>query len=210
MMKIESVAARPDRVGRYLVKLSDGSSLKLYRQTVEDFGLFAGLDLSEEELSRIRKDAGQMSAKMRAVRIISASNVSKKDLEQRLLRKGETPQEARNAVQWLSGLNLLDDRETARQIVSHCVAKGYGIARAKQALYDKKIPKDLWEEALLDYPDQSEKIMEYLRAKLYADSDSKLVKKTVDALIRRGHSYSVIRRCLSCLELDDTELREEY
>lgn len=209
-MKIESVAARPDRVGRYLVKLSDGSSLKLYRQTVEDFGLFAGLDLSEEQLSQLRKDAGEMSAKMRAVRIISASNVSKRDLEQRLLRKGEMPQEARNAVQWLSGLNLLDDRETARQIVSHCAAKGYGIARVKQALYEKKIPKDIWEEVLSDYPDQSEKITEFLRTKLSASRDSKLVKKTVDALIRRGHSYSDIRRCLHCLELDDSDLQEEY
>lgn len=137
MMRIESVAARPDRAGRYLIKFSDETTMRLYRQTVEDYGLYAGLELTLEQAAALRADAGKMSAKMRAVRIISASSVSRKDLEQRLLHKGETPQQAKEAVQWLSELNLVDDAETARQIVGRCIARGYGVARAKQALYEK-------------------------------------------------------------------------
>ena len=111
---------------------SDGSSMRLYRQTVEDFALYTGKEFSDPEIDALRTAAGEMSAKMRAVRIVSASSVSKRDLEQRLVQKGENPDQARDAVQWMSDLNLVDDRQTAEQVVSRCIAKGYGLARAKQ------------------------------------------------------------------------------
>ena len=87
MMKIESVATQPDRAGRYTVKFEDGTSMRLYRQTVEDFGLYAGKEMENAEYAQLSIAAGQMSAKMRAVRIVSASNVSKADLEYRLVQK---------------------------------------------------------------------------------------------------------------------------
>ena len=187
-MRIEQLRNAPDRAGRYWVTFSDGTRLGLYRQTVEDFGLYPGKELEEAELSRLREAAGQMSAKMRAVRIVSASSVSRKDLEQRLVRKGEDPEQAKAAVAWMEDLHLVDDRATAEQVVHFCIAKGYGLARAKQALYEKRIPKAYWEEALADYPDQEAKIEQFLRARLDGDSDEKQIKRAIDALLRRGHS----------------------
>ncbi len=201
-MRIERLSSKPDRAGRYLVRFEDGTVLRLYRQTAEDYGLYAGLDLSGEQMENLRRDAGAMSAKMRAVRIVSASNVSKKDLQQRLERKGENPQQAREAVEWMSELRLLDDRETARQIVSRCAGRGYGLARAKQALYEKKIPREYWEEALADYPDQTDAILAFLKAKLTAESDERDVKRATDALLRRGHQYGEIRKALQQMQLD--------
>lgn len=209
-MRIDLLKTSPDRAGRYWVTFSDGTKMGLYRQTVEDFGLYSGLELSQEQMEALRSAAGQMSAKMRAVRIVSASNVSKKDLEQRLVRKGEDPQQAREAISWMEDLHLLDDRNTASSVVRSCIGKGYGLQRAKQALYEKRIPKEYWEDALADYPDQLEKIEAFLRSRLDADSDQKEIKKAVDALLRRGHSYAVIRRCLSELTFDTDEFPEEY
>ena len=209
-MRIDSLKTSPDRAGRYWVTFSDGSKLGLYRQTVEDFGLYTGLEMSEDQFSALEKAAGQMSAKMRAVRIVSASSVSKKDLEHRLIQKGEDPDQAKEAVQWMEDHHLVNDRNTAEQIVHSCISKGYGLQRAKQALYEKRIPKEYWEEALADYPDQSEKIESFLRSRLDADSDDREVKKAIDALLRRGHSYGVIRRVLSDLTFDTDEFPEEY
>ena len=202
-MRIDSISAKPDRAGRYTVRFSDGSSMRLYRQTVEDHGLFSGMELSEEQLKDLRTAAGQMSAKMRAVRIVTASNVSRRDLEERLIRKGEQPDQAREAVAWMEGLDLVDDARTAAQIVSQCARKGYGIGRAKQALYEKRIPKEFWEEALADYPDPSEYIRNFLQRQLGEDRDQRQVKRAMDALLRRGHNYHDIRRCLSALDADD-------
>lgn len=203
MMRIESVASQPDRAGRHKVRFSDGAEMRLYRQTVEDFSLYAGLEMDRNEYENLIAAAGEMSAKMRAVRIVSASSVSKKDLEQRLIQKGEHPADAKNAVEWMSDLDLLDDRKTAEQIVHRCAAKGYGIHRAKQALYEKRIPKQYWDEALDGYPDQDDAILSFLRTRLDDTSDAKQVHKAIEALIRRGHNYSDIRRGLQALSLSE-------
>ena len=205
MTRIDSVSQSPDRSGRYLVKFSDGSTMRLYRQTVEDFRLYSGVEI--EDLDAVREHNSRYSAKMRAVRIISASSVSKRDLETRLVRKGETEEQAKEAVKWLSELNLVDDRQTARQIVERCIHKGYGLQRAKQALYEKQIPKALWEEALEGYPDQTEAIAAFLRTKLRDPDDPKQVKRAIDAALRRGHSYGDVKRAL---ELIGSEFEEEY
>ena len=209
-MRIESFKTSPDRAGRYWVTFDDGSRLGLYRQTVEDFALYTGKEFSQEEYEALITAAGKMSAKLRAVRIVSASNVSKKDLQQRLVRKGEDPEQAAQAVQWMSDLNLIDDRNTAEAVVHSCISKGYGLQRAKQALYEKRIPKEYWAEALEDYPDQMDRIEAFLRSRLDGDSDEKQIKKAIDALLRRGHSYRTIREALNNISLDSTEFMEDF
>ena len=209
-MKVESLKTSPDRAGRYWVTFDDGSRIGLYRQTVEDFALYSGKELDEQEAEALRTAAGQMSAKMRAVRIVSVASVSRRDLEARLVRKGEDPQQAKEAVAWMEDLHLVDDRATAEQVVSSCISKGYGLMRAKQALYEKRIPKEYWDEALADYPDQTEKITAFLKSRLDADSDEKQVRRAVDALIRRGHNYGTIRRALDALSFDTEDFQEEF
>ena len=209
-MRIDSLKTTPDRAGRYAVLFSDGTLMRLYRQTVEDFGLYTGKELTDEEMETLQESAGQMSAKMRAVRIVSASSVTKRDLEQRLVHKGEDPDQAKEAVQWMSELNLLDDSRVAEQVVQRCISRGYGLQRAKQALYEKKVPKQYWDDALADYPDQLEKIVVFLRDRLGEEYDERELKRAIDALMRRGHSYAVIRKALNRLQLDQEEFPEDY
>ena len=189
------------------MKFSDGTSVRLYRQTVEDFRMYPGMEIAD--VQSLRDHDSRYSAKMRAVRIISASSVSKRDLETRLVRKGESEEQAKAAVEWLSDLNLVDDRQTARQIVDSCVRKGYGLQRAKQALYEKQIPKDLWEEVLEDYPDQTDRIADFLRTKLRDPEDPRQVRRAIDAALRRGHSYADVKRALERIGTE-SEFEEEY
>ena len=191
------------------MRLGDGTVLRLYRQTVEDFGLYPGLELTDQQYAELRQAAGAMSAKMRAVRIVSATSVSAGDLEQRLIRKGEDPKQAKAAVSWMEDLSLIDDRQTARQVVDSCIRKGYGLARAKQALFEKRIPREYWQEALDDYPDQSDAVTHFLRSRLGEEWSDKDLKKAIDALIRRGHSYSAVRKALENLSVDTEKLPED-
>ena len=196
MTRIDSLSAQPDMVGRYKVLFSDGTVMRLYKQTVQDFGLYTGLELTDQQMAELTRSAQQMSAKMRAVRMVSASSISKKELQQRLVQKGEDAQCAAQAVSWLEEMDILDDEKTAQQIVSRAIGKGYGLARAKQMLYEKRIPKELWQQALADYPDQLEHIQAFVQSHLTDPNDPKAVKKVVDALIRKGHSYGAIRRVM--------------
>ena len=191
------------------MRFSDGTTMRLYRQTVEDFGLYPSLELDDEQMQKLQIAAGEMSAKMRAVRIVAASSVSKQDLQRRLIQKGENPEQAKQAVQWMSELHLVDDLQTAKQIVQRCIHKGYGLARAKQALYEKRIPKEHWEEALAEYPDQSDRIEAFLRSHLSSTDDPKQLRKAVDALMRKGHSYSQIKRVLSHLSVETENFPED-
>jgi regulatory protein len=200
-MRIESVSANPDRVGRYYVKFEDGSTLRLYRQTMEDYAIFVGREMDDNEIERLHTDAGKMSAKMRATRILASTDVSKRDLKQRLIQKGENPEHSAEAVAWLEDLNLVDDARTAEILVRRCAAKGYGLARAKQMLYEKRIPKEYWDDALADYPDQSEYIVSYLEKTDI--SDSKSARKAIDALIRRGHSYAQIKKAMGRIPMEE-------
>ena len=176
---------------------SDGQVLKTQSYVAAELGLFAGLELSEDEWQKLRQTVGKASAKERAVRIVSASGVSERELQRRLEQKGEDGQDAAEAVAWLKELRLLDDRETAAQLVASAVRRGYGKSRIQSLLYEKGIPHEYWQEALSDIPDQSDAIDQFL-AKRFAgrEPDEKTVKKAVDALLRRGHSWSDIQNAL--------------
>lgn len=208
-MRIESVANQPDRAGRYTVRFSDDSVMRLYRQTIEDFGLYSGLELKQDDYKKLTDAAKTMSAKMRAVRIVAATNVSCKDLQQRLIRKGEDPVKAKEAVQWMSDMSLVDDQRTAEQIVERCIHKGYGLSRAKQMLYEKRIPKEYWDSALENYPDQIEAIVSFLRTRLRDGYEEKDLKKAIDALLRRGHTYGQIRKGLEQISVEAEDIPED-
>ena len=207
-MRVDSLANQPDMAGRYRVCFSDGTVLRLYRQTVQDYGLYPGLELEEENFQKLRQDASQMSAKMRAVRIVAASNISQKGLERRLVQKGEDPQQAKNAVKWMSDMDLLDDRKTPEQIVSRCIRKGYGLTRTKQALYEKPIPQEVLPASRAAYPDTLETLGAFLSARLQGQPVCRGIRRATDALIRRGHSYGAIRKGLGQLAIDD-DFQEE-
>ena len=190
----------PKRQGmRAVVVFDDGSTKKYLPQTVADQGLFVGMELTDAELAALEKANAALSAKQRAVRIISAAAVSKGDLQRRLTQKGEDPEDAKNAVAWLSELKLLDDAETARQIVARGAARGYGVERVKQMLYEKRIPRQYWEEALAAMPDMSEALTDFLRKRLGEDPDEKTLRSASAAALRRGYTWSQVREALERL-----------
>lgn len=190
----------PKRQGmRAVVVFDDGSTKKYLPQTVADQGLFVGMELTDAELAALEKANAALSAKQRAVRIISAAAVSKGDLQRRLTQKGEDPEDAKNAVAWLSELKLLDDAETARQIVARGAARGYGAERVKQMLYEKRVPRQYWEEALAAMPDMSEALTDFLRKRLGEDPDEKTLRSASAAALRRGYTWSQVREALERL-----------
>lgn len=196
-MKIKELRPPQQPKGRWTLIFENGTSMRLLPAVVADEGLFAGRELSEQELDDLKAAAGKASAKERAVRIISAADVSKADLLRRLTEKGETPENAEDAVAWLTEMKLLDDSRVASQLVSRGVSRGYGKNRIKQMLYEKKIPKELWDEALAQVPEMDDEIDRFLQQKLKGtDPDKKELDRVIAALVRRGHSWSDIQSAL--------------
>ena len=188
----------------------DGKRLKAPAFKVVELGLTPGAEVTPEVFLALENAQSLASCKERAVRILTASGLSKKELQKRLVQKGESEEDAEAAVSWLEELHLIDDLETAKQLVRSASMRGYGAARAKSILYEKGIPKELWDEALEELPEMDGAIDTFLRRKLDGRTlDAKQIKKTVDALLRRGHSYHDIqaglRRYEASLSLEQTQ-----
>ena len=165
-----------------------------------------GMDIPDAARASLEAAAGSASAKERAVRILSAATVSRAELEHRLRQKGESPENARQAVEWLDGLSLLDDEAAARQIVRSGTAKGYGAARIRQMLYAKHIPRELWDEALAELPEQDDAIDAFLQKRFRGrQPDRTEIRRAADALLRRGHAWGDIRRALERYDPDFPE-----
>lgn len=196
-MKIDAIEQSKCAREKLRVRFDDGTSLLVPVSVVTELRLCAGLELSEAALQSLRDSCALASAKERAVRIVSVSTVSQRELEHRLVRKGESEEHAQEAVKWLSDLRLLDDRQVAEQIVRSGAAKGYGAARIRQMLFEKRVPRELWDEALAALLTQDDAIDEFLRRRFRGKTpDRAECKRATDALLRRGHSWSDIRRAL--------------
>ena len=208
-MKLEKI--EPLDSPNYLrLIFEDGKRLKAPAFKVVELGLTIGSETTPEDFLALENAQSLASCKERAVRILTASGLSKKELQKRLVQKGESEEDAEAAVLWLEELHLIDDLETAKQLVRSAAQRGSGRARAKNILYEKGIPKEYWEEALEELPEMDSAIDTFLRRKLEGKTlDDKLIKKTVDALIRRGHSYHDIQEGLRRFEAE-TELEDTW
>lgn len=196
-MKIEAIEPSRSPQGKLRLRFSDGKTLMVFPAVIAELGLYAGMELPDAAMESILETCGEASARERAVRIISASAVSKRDLQSRLVQKGESEEHAKQAVQWLDELHLLDDRQVAEQVVRNGAAKGYGAARIRQMLYEKRVPRELWDEALSALPPLDDAIDEFLRRRFRGKTpDRAECKRASDALLRRGHKWSDIRRAL--------------
>jgi regulatory protein len=176
---------------------SDGSTMRVATRIVTDHGLYQGMELEEEDLAALTDAVQQASAKDRAVRIVSATSISEKALKARLIHRGERPEDAAQAVDWLRDLGALDDAAMAKRVVARCVDKGYGENRIRQELYAKGIPKEYWADALENLPDLSDSIDRFVAQRLRGrDPDQKELQRLTAALQRRGHNWEDIRRAL--------------
>lgn len=203
MMRIESLApsAQPD--GPLVCTLETGERLKVPTFLAADLNLYAGRELSEDELSTLRAAIARARTRQRAVRILSSTAISRAALEKRLTDKGAVPEDAQDTVQWLDELHLLDDAAVAEQLVQSAVRKGYGRRRIEQILYEKRIPREYWQDALAAIPDMDGALDSFLHRALDGKAvDDKLLKRTTDALLRRGHSWSDIRAALTRYRAD--------
>ena len=197
-MRVEAIEPTRSPQGKLRVRFDSGESLLMLPAAIAELGLYAGMELPDAAMDSIREACGAASAKERAGRIVSAASVTKKELRHRLVQKGETEEHADEAVKWLSELHLLDDRQTAAQIVRNGAARGYGAARIRQMLYEKRVPRELWDEALEQLPSQDDAIDTFLQRRFRGKTpDRAEIKRATDALLRRGHSWEDIRRALS-------------
>lgn len=207
-MRIVSLAPSQKVQGVWLLTFEDGSKLKLTDREMVDFSLYQGLDVPQAALEQLRDAAEESRARRRAANILSARPLSRKELEKRLVEKGETPQHAQAAADYMEHLGYLDDQAYAKALVEHYAAKGYGSRRIRDELYRRGVPRDYWDEALAELEEPDGALDRLVAAKLRrVDApDRKDLKRVSDALLRRGYAWSDISAALRRYTDDFDEL----
>ena len=206
-MRIERLEASKHKRGRVLVFLADGACLKITEQELLDFGLRAGDELDETTLARLKEAAGVSNVKATAADLIGKRAMSRASLEKKLKEKGASEADARYAAEWLEAIGAINDADYAALLVRHCADLGYGPARTREKLYEKGVPRELWDEALDQLPDNGEQIDRFLQSKLRGRMpDEKEKKRLTDALLRRGYSWGDVKAAWNRL---GSETRED-
>ena len=205
-MRITKIEKSKHKQERVLVFLEGGDLLRLTSHELLQFGLYPGMDLPEELVVELTDSARHSENRAHAAQLASQRMLSKKQLTDKLKRRGVDDAEAAETAQWLEELGAVDDAAYAGVVARHYAAMGYGAARVQQELYRRGIPREMWDEALSQLPPPDEAIERFLRSKLKgAPLDRQSGKKLADALLRRGFQWNDIRPVLNRMgeEIDE-------
>ena len=183
---------------RWLAVLEDGSILRVSRNQIADFALYAGRALSDEEADRLLQAVENENFRSYALRVVTDTPKSRKMLLKILEERDCPPEKAQEIAGWLEELGYLNDGQYAAQVAAFYTRKGYGARKIRDELYRRGIPRELWDEALAQVKeeDNTSAIDAFLEKKLKGSHDPKDVKRASDALARRGFSWSEISEAL--------------
>ena len=218
-MVIQKLEPSQHKAGRWLVWFEDGSLLRVSEGDVVALSLYAGKELNETEAAALTAAAEHSKLNERAVEILSARPMSRKELVDRLTapktrkKRGEGQPEPspealeaeREALSAAAGrvadrfeeLGLLNDEEYARTVVRHYSAKGFGVRRIRDELYRRGVPRQFWDGALSELETDEDGLDELVRKKLRgAEPTRENLKKVSDYLARRGFGWEEISSAL--------------
>ena len=137
-------------------------------------------------------------ARQRALKILERRDVSRKMLLDKLTEKGISNTDAEEVADWLCGLGVVNDERFAGLVVRHYAAKGYGVGRIRSELYRRGIPRELWDDAMQELPEQDDQIDTLLRRRLRSDTpDRDELRRASDYLYRRGFGRDEIRAAIA-------------
>lgn len=205
-MKITRIENSKHVQERVLVFLEEGDPLRITGHELLQFGLYPGMDLSPQLVVQLQAAGQRSESRVKAAQLASGRMLSRKELTDKLSRKGIDPGTAVETADWLESLGAVDDAAYAGVIARHYAASGYGPGRVRQELQKRGVSRELWDDALSQLPDSADAIDRFLQKKLSGRTpDRALLKKLSDALLRRGFSWSDIRPALNRLgeEIDE-------
>lgn len=177
--------------------LESGELLRITGEALLRFGVQTGMDLSEATVVELREVSRRYQMRARGAQLASSRMLSKKELTNRLQRRGATDAEAADTVDWLEELGAVNDEAYAAAIVRHYGNGGYGVMRVRQELQRRGIDRELWDDALEELPPPEETIAKVLRSRLKGRvPDRDEGRKLAAMLQRRGFVWQEIRPVL--------------
>ena len=189
-------AIKQSSPGRFVVEFDGGETLRSTLEAVTDARLYVGMELDEEAFEALKRSTSKALDRQKALEMLSRRPYSRRELKDKLLRRGTDEQSVEDCIAWLDEHGFLDDGEYAGAVARHYTAKGYGAGRVKSELRRRGIEREQAEDTLSALPENTEKLDAYIARRLRDPSDRDSVSKISAALFRRGYSWEEIRAAL--------------
>ena len=157
-------------------------------------------EINEEELTELLDAVSFRRAYNKGLDFLSRRPFGTKELIKKLCEKGHEKDAAQKACERLLELGLLNDEEYARILANDLLErKSFSIKRIKQELQFRGIDRNIIENIVdnLDNDPQNRIIILVKKKYINKLNDEKGKKRTVDALLRLGYSYSDIKSALN-------------
>lgn len=193
-MKIAALKDR--RKGLTAVLFEDGSELLLDSETVIINNLAPGVFLDDPDALVYESDLKR--AKSRALWYLSRGDLAENKLKEKLILGGFGEQASDDAVLRMKELGLINDERLAERLYQYLSESGASKREILFKLQNKGIPYDIAKQlAEEDYSDEAGKVLKLIKTKYASKLDTEEgVKKTFNALIRKGYSYANVRDAL--------------
>ena len=201
---ITGIVASPRAPGRFTVMIEGRSGPTLSLEAIERLQLVVGGSTLGREALVAAEEEG-LRVYDRAVMMLAARGRATRDLERQLVRKGETPELARKAVERLGAQGFLDDASYARAFVRSKSGGGaLGRRRIEQELGRQGIDRGVAGEAIEEVFDEEEvdesaaaEALARKRGRSLRDEDPAVRRRRLYGfLARRGYSPDVIARAI--------------
>ncbi len=178
-------------------ELSKEGGLLVDRDAFDEWGHGEGEEITPEQVEALVAQSRHRRAYSKALWLLSARDYTAKGMRDKLLRDfGEEATCA--AVERLCESGLIDDERYAEYYAERLMAdRNISRRQAYVKLIQKGVPRDIAEQAIdgveVSSVDQLDRLIAAKYASKLSDSDPDKIRKTVDALVRRGFGYSEVR-----------------
>jgi regulatory protein len=199
-MRITELKPQKRNPTRISVFLDDRYAFSLDQELVVKLGLRTGLDIDQTRMEAIAVEAERRKALDASFNLLSYRGRSRREIEDRLKRKGVSPEVIGETVRRLTELGLLDDVKFAEAFARdrlEFARKGKRVIYAE--LRKKGIPKPVVEQALSGAPDEDKSatgLLDKVSRRYAALEPRARYRKLHDLLLRRGFSFDTIERVL--------------
>jgi regulatory protein len=149
-------AIEKTKKGRFSVFVDGEFVCALHADVFSRSSIAVGRELEPDYLEELRLESEERITKDRALRLLSARSYTRRGLVEKL-RLYSDAETAEAVAGRMEELGLIDDADYARRYAEECVSrKGFSLYRARQALLEKGIDRDVAEEALAEYEEEPE------------------------------------------------------
>lgn len=195
---------------RVNIFVDDSFFCGLNKETAVIFGLKEGTYVDEDKLKQAITESEVKSAFEKSLDFLSRRMNSKKELSDKLTKKGYSAEVVQKALEKLEDYHYVDDKLFTKQFVESCSKLSKKIV--KQKLAQRGVSPDIVLEIIGDRTDESEFELCLAQAKKYLKSRTissfNDYQKMQASLFRKGFDYDMVKRV--CRQLVDKSGFEEF